>query len=51
MSMLVEKTDTGWEIVSFHNLDIEYELVLRNNFPSEEEKVAYAKKHYQGWYR
>lgn len=50
-SILMEKTDAGWQIISFHNMKLEWETMLRNNFPTEEEKIAYAKEHYRGWYQ
>ena len=50
-SVLMEKTGASWQIISFHNLDIEYESNLRKNFPTEVDKVVYAKKHYKGWYK
>ena len=50
-SILMEKTETGWHILSFHNLDIEYETILRKPFPTDADKVAYAKEHYKGWYQ
>ena len=50
-SILLEKIEAGWQIISFHNLDIEYEKVLRNPEPTEEEKLAYAKEHYAGWFK
>lgn len=50
-SILMEKTDSGWEIISFHNLDIEYDNILRKPEPTDEEKLAYAKEHYKGWFK
>ncbi len=50
-TVLMEKKETGWQIVSFHNLDIEYDNILRKPEPTEEEKLAYAKAHFKGWYR
>ena len=50
-TILMEKTDGKWEIISFHNMNLEYEKILRKPEPTEEEKVAYAKEHYKGWYR
>ncbi len=50
-SILMEKTDGGWHIISFHNLDLEYDKMLRKAEPSDEEKVAYAREYFRGWYQ
>jgi uncharacterized protein (TIGR02246 family) len=50
-TMLLEKQGEDWKIVSFHNLDIEYDKLLRKPEPTETEKLAFAKQSYPGWYR
>ena len=50
-SILMKKSDAGWQIISFHNLDLEYDKILRKPEPEEEEKITYAKENYKGWYR
>ncbi len=50
-SILMEKMEEGWKIISFHNMNIEYENILRKHEPTDEEKLAYAKEHYRGWYK
>ncbi|MAT53806.1 MAG: hypothetical protein CMN32_04950 [Saprospirales bacterium] len=49
-TMLMVKNGDAWEIVSFHNLDIEYDKLLRKPEPAPEEKLAYAKENYPGWF-
>ncbi|HMQ62539.1 MAG TPA: SgcJ/EcaC family oxidoreductase [Flavilitoribacter sp.] len=49
-SLLVKNGDK-WEIVSFLNLDIEYDELLRKPEPTDEEITAFAKERFPGWYR
>lgn len=51
ITMVLKKSVQKWEIVSFHNLDVEYHELLRTPAPTEEAKIAYAKKHYANWYK
>lgn len=51
ITMVLKKSSNKWEIVSFHNLDVEYQELLRTPDPTKEAKIAYAKKHYANWYR
>ncbi|HMQ50416.1 MAG TPA: SgcJ/EcaC family oxidoreductase [Saprospiraceae bacterium] len=50
-TILMVKNGNEWEIVSFHNLNIEYDQLLRKPEPTDEEKLALAKENYPGWYR
>ena len=54
MSILCEKKDDQWKIISFHNLNIEYDTIFSRREaakkPSAEEIEAYARKHYPNWY-
>ncbi|MCB0606887.1 MAG: SgcJ/EcaC family oxidoreductase [Lewinellaceae bacterium] len=49
-SLLVKNGDK-WEIVSFLNLNIEYNELLRKPEPADEEIAAFAKDRFPGWYR
>lgn len=51
ITMMMTKNDGNWEIVSFHNNNIEYDQLLRKPAPTDEEKLAYAKENYEGWYK
>lgn len=50
ITMLLVKNDGAWQIVSFNNLDIEYDQLLHRPEPTEAEKQAYAKEGFPGWY-
>lgn len=50
-TIIMVKENGNWEIVSFHNLDIEYDKMFGNQTPDENMILGYARKNYQGWYR
>lgn len=50
-TMVMVKENENWEIISFHNLDIEYDKILGNQSTAEEIILEYARKNYRGWYR
>lgn len=51
ITMLMVKNGDNWAIVSFHNLDIEYDQLLHKPEPTEAEKLEFAMQTYPGWYK
>lgn len=51
VTMLVSKTDDVWKIISFHNLNIEYDQLLGREHPTHAEISVFARQNYPGFYR
>ena len=49
ISMVLEKSEGDWKIVSFHNLNIEYDKLLRTEDPDPRAIESFSNKMYSSW--